>query len=120
MKSGPDRTQLFFIKDCLYTLITSLIIIFNLAIKESWKDQWKEPKVLQCWNLVPHKIPAISILSNFSKLSKSKKVRNESSLNQHGFMSQRSTVTKKFSHYVCEVLDAGDQDDVYTDFCFSV
>lgn len=46
MTSGPNGIPYFFLKDCLYALITPLMIIFNLVLKENnFPSKWEEVKV---------------------------------------------------------------------------
>lgn len=131
MTSGPDNIPSFIIKDCIGVLAVPLRILFNLALKtKTFPSRWKVAKVCPVFKsgdrALVDNYRAISILSNFSKVFEIilydriyLSVRNQISPDQHGFMSNRSTVTNLavFSQYVSNILDRqGQVDVVYTDF----
>nr|CAH7714539.1 unnamed protein product [Callosobruchus chinensis] len=131
LTSGPDQIPSFLVKDCISTLVKPLKIIFNLILKNSiFPDTWKIAKVCpihksQDRDLISNYRP-ISILNNFAKVLEIilynriyLGATNCISIDQHGFMKSRSTLTNLavFSQYLCEHLDNGGQvDAIYTDF----
>ena len=119
------------VKDCAGVLAVPLCILFNLALKtKTFPSHWKEAKVCPVFKngerAAVDNYRAISILSNFSKVFEIVlydriylSVRNQISTYQHGFMSNRSTVTNLavFNQYISNILDnKGQVDVVYTDF----
>lgn len=129
--AGDDSIPCFFIKQARFGLAAPLTKIINIAIKTStFPNLWKRARIVPVFkkgdasdmkNYRP-----IAILSNFAKVFEQTlcstiygNVRTYISLQQHGFMAGRSTVTNltTITQFISEVLDArGQVDVIYTDF----
>lgn len=124
--SGLDNVPALFVKDCAYTLATPLLFIYNKCLKTTtFPDIWKQSRicpVLKSGNSsdITNYRP-ISILSNFAKLFESiiysyifPQINNTISLDQHGFMPNKSTATNlaSITQYIAVNLDCGKQVDV--------
>lgn len=130
MTSGVDNCPSFLVKDCINVLATPLCYIFNLILTtETYPEIWKKTKICPILksgdnNIIENYRP-ISILCNFGKLFEIiiynkvyPNLYNLISSHQHGFMSQRSTVTNLMclTQFMSEVLDTNGQVDIiYTD-----
>lgn len=128
---GPDNIPSLIVKDCIHVLLEPLTYIFNLILKTHvYPEQWKISRVCPILKkgdpgIVQNYRP-ISILCVFSKLFEIilydllyNSVKDSLSVNQHGFMKNRSCITNLacFSQYVCESFDAQLQvDTIYLDF----
>lgn len=129
--SGIDNIPSFLGKDCAMALAKPLVFLFNLIISsKQFPKTWKISKIIPVLksgdpsNIANYR--PISILCNFSKLFESiiykkiyYKIKNIISINQHGFVEKRSTVTNLavFTQFASDVLDShGQLDVIYTDF----
>lgn len=131
LTSGPDLIPAFVVKDCGYILAEPLCHLFNMSLRSAtFPSKWKLAKlcpVFKSGELTKiNNYRGISILSNFAKVFEIV-LYNRIYLStkcilspvQHGFVSNRSTVSNLalFSHFVSNVLDNNSQVDViYTDF----
>lgn len=121
MTAGPDGIPAFLVKNSIGVLTEPLKFLFNLVIKSKiFPMWWKEDKVVpilksgnkaEITNYIQ-----ISSLCNFSKLLENiiydeinSFVKNQITINQHGFMKQRPTVRNLAvsTQLVCEILDGG-------------
>jgi hypothetical protein len=131
MTCGPDGVPCFFVKDCASVLLKPLSYIFNLSLKtHTFPEAWKKARITPVFKKgnasdIQNYRP-VSILSPFAKVFEMavydrifEQVRLMISPNQHGFFSNRSTISNLacFSQYVAVALDNRMQVDViYTDF----
>lgn len=131
LTSGPDLIPSFVVKDCGYILAEPLCHLFNMSLQSAtFPDKWKLAKLCPIFKSGDlSKIDnyrGISILSNFAKVFEIvlynriyPSTKYILSPYQHGFVSNRSTVSNlaTFSHFVSNELDNKCQVDViYTDF----
>lgn len=130
LTTGADGIPSFLLRDCAIVLSTPLHHIFNLILRKSiFPDVWKIAHVTPIFkkdeiNDVRNYRP-ISILSNLAKAFETllynriyNGVKNTISMEQHGFMTKRSTVTNLacVSQYISQAIDCKSQVDViYTD-----
>jgi Reverse transcriptase (RNA-dependent DNA polymerase) len=129
--SGHDNIPSFFARDCAYVLAKPLQVIFNTALKtNTFPKLWKVSKVIPIFksgeiNDIGNYRP-ITLLSNFAKAFEISvytrifpKIQRLISTEQHGFITNRSTVTNlmSLSQSVCQAVENHSQLDViYTDF----
>lgn len=129
--SGPDEIPAFFIRDCRYSLVEPLGVIFNLILKTStFPTAWKVSRLCPVFKKgnksdITNYRP-IALLCNFSKVLESilhgvmyRHVSHSIIVSQHGFVKKRSTTTNlvSFTQYLSVEIDGGRQvDALYTDF----
>lgn len=128
---GPDGIPVFLAKDCASALLTPLLYVFNLSLKQSiYPSRWKKSRVTPVpkggsdMNITSFR--PIAVLSVFGKVFEmtlnrhiSQQVTNRFHPSQHGFRKARSTTTNlvALTDYVCKEMDAGRQvDAAYFDF----
>ena len=131
MTSGFDMIPSFIIKDCAFVFANLLQILFNMALKtNNFPKSWKFAKVCPVFkngdSTCVSNYRAIAILSNFAKVFEIvlynriySSVSQQISLSQHGFVSNRSTISNLtvFTQYISDHIDKlGQVDAVYTDF----
>nr|CAI5828984.1 unnamed protein product [Callosobruchus analis] len=132
LTAGPDGIPAFLLKDCHSVLAKPLMILFNTSIKHSrFPAIWKNSRICPIFKNKGDKSDIsnyrpITIISNFSKLFESllyteifPQVRNSLSMQQHGFVKGRSTVTNliQATQFIAETTDEHLQTDViYSDF----
>jgi hypothetical protein len=124
--AGPDQIPSFLLCDCKTIFSSPLKIIFNLIIKTSvFPAKWKESRLCPIFKNgdksdITNYRP-IAIINNFAKIFEFilferiyHHISSKISVNQHGFMARRSTVTNLVSttQFLCESLDAHGQVDV--------
>lgn len=128
---GPDGVPVFLAKDCASALMTPLLYVFNLSLKQSiYPSRWKKSRVTP----VPKggsdvdvtSFRPIAVLSVFGKIFEmtlnrriSQQISDRLHPSQHGFRKARSTTTNliALADYVCKGMDAGHQvDAAYFDF----
>lgn len=131
MTMGPDHIPSFLIRDCASAFVSPLTTLFNLILNcGCFPNTWKQSRVCPVFKKgekcdIENYRP-ISIVCNFSKIFEivlhkifSHHTGNLISINQHGFIEGRSTVTNLCckTQFICECLDKQRQVDViYTDF----
>lgn len=129
--AGPDGLPPIFIRLCMDALIIPLQIIYNKSLKEgTFPDLWKISHVIPVhksgsMNDVTNYRP-ISIISQFAKMFEGLiynvvycHLRHIISSKQHGFVSNRSTMSNLliYTTFIGNTFDArGQVDAVYTDF----
>nr|CAH7744555.1 unnamed protein product [Callosobruchus chinensis] len=131
LTSGPDQLPSFFIKDCIGLFLSPLKAIFNSILNSTiFPNKWKVAKVCPIYKSLDkssiNNYRPIAILNNFAKLFEIivynriyLATKNILSIDQHGFMKQRSTITNlaTVSQYLCDHMDnRGQVDVIYTDF----
>ena len=131
MSCGPDGIPYFIVRDCVGALAQPLAELFNLSIRSLiFPTRRKLARVSAVHKKGDRSdirnYRPISLLCGFSKLFEMcvydciyPGVRPQISRHQHGFMTERSTVTNlaSFSQFISEVVqDKGQVDVVYTDF----
>ena len=129
--AGPDGIPPYFLTACADELCVPLCLIFNKSLRSGcFPTRWKTAHVIPihksddktvCENYRP-----ISILSSVAKLFESiiyehiyNHVKGVLSVNQHGFIRGRSTVSNllEYKTYLCDAFSIGGQvDAIYTDF----
>lgn len=128
--SGPDEIPSFFVRDCAPVLSRPLSVPYNMILTSgSVPECWKVSKVVPVFKSgnrsdISNYRP-ISLINNFSKGLEiiiynrlNNHLKNTLSLNQHGFVKGRSTVTNlvTLTHNIREELDnRGQMDVVYMD-----
>ena len=131
LTSGHDNIPGFLLSDCASVLSHPLSVIFNLIINSAiFPDIWKHSIISPIFkkgsrNTIENYRP-ISLICNFAKVFEFVlhkfllfNVRSKISDCQHGFVSNRSTISNLcvFTQFVSESFDAMLQVDVaYTDF----
>lgn len=129
--AGPDGIPPFIFKEFISVLLDPLLYIYNLSVSNCvFPSAWKIARVIPIFksgdrlsfsNYRPISIlPAVSkIFEKILYIRLSKHVRNNISINQHGFMPGRSTATNliNFVEDLYPIINKGLQVDViYTDF----
>lgn len=129
--AGPDGLPPIFIRLCIDALVIPLQIIYNKSLKEgTFPDLWKISHIIPIhksgsMNDVTNYRP-ISIISQFAKIFEGliynvvySHLRHLISSKQHGFVSNRSTMSNLliYNTFIAETFEArGQVDAVYTDF----
>lgn len=129
--AGPDLIPAYLIRDCAHVFAEPLTSLFNIALRQcTFPRVWKRSKVIPTFkkgdkhNITNYR--PIAIISNFSKVFEMVlygrlycHIAPSLTVNQHGFVEGRSTVTNLFciTQYLSEAVDSNLQVDViYTDF----
>ncbi|XP_055622344.1 uncharacterized protein LOC129765922 [Toxorhynchites rutilus septentrionalis] len=128
--SGPDGIPSLVLKRCLIALATPLANTFNLSLRSGdfpscWKESYVFPIHKKGCKRTVSNYRGIAALSATSKLLEliilEELVQNFAhciSMDQHGFMSKRSTTTNlvQFTSYIIREIEQGHQvDAIYTD-----
>ena len=131
LTAGVDQVPSFVVKDCIGAMASPLCYLFNLSVTQGYFPScWKTARITPIFKKGDksdlHNYRPISILCNFSKLFEIclygqiySQVKSLISVDQHGFMEQRSCVTNLgcLTQFTCSVLDnRGQVDVIYTDF----
>jgi hypothetical protein len=129
--SSPDGIPPIIFKNCASAFAKPLSLLFNRSMvtgvfPDRWKVSYVTPIFKKCRRNNVEDYRGVAILSAIPKLFELlvyrgmyNDLKNLMSINQHGFMKNRSTITNllEYASFVLNSIEDGNQvDSIYTDF----